>query len=144
MNTIRHLVTLFAISVFAVVARAESPSTHTPPAPLFKAAEAARLADIYVAKTFPKFPGIYCSALSYESQQMKPDKTVIWRLRYLIPNNPRRAVKGSPYPDWGVCLVYVHEDKSVTHTTQPKRNPKAEQGGADQPATAPQTTPNER
>lgn len=112
----------------AVTASAESPPTHTPQAPLFKAAEAARLADEYIAKTFPEFPDIYCSELSYESQLMKPDKTVVWRLRYQLPNNPGKAVKGSPFLDWGVCLVYVHEDKSVTHATQPKRNADAEPG----------------
>ncbi len=139
MNIMRHLLTIIAILAVAMSASAEGPPTHTPPAPLFKAAEAAQLADEYVAKTFAEFPDIYCSELSYESQQMKPDKTVIWRLRYLIPNNPRRAVEGSPFPDWGVCLVYVHEDKSVTHTTQPKRNPDAEQDGGGQPATRPES-----
>ncbi|MEX2605886.1 MAG: hypothetical protein WD708_00940 [Kiritimatiellia bacterium] len=128
----RHLLAILAIFAVAESAMAESPPTHTPRAPLFKAVEAARLADEYVAKTFPEFPGIYCSELSYESHQMKPDKTVIWRLRYMIPNNPGRVVEGSPHKDWGVCLVYVHEDKSVSHTTQPKRNPDTEPGGGGQ------------
>ena len=141
MNTMRHFITFFSILAVAVSARAEGPPTHTPCAPLFKAVEAARLADEYVAKTFSEFPDIYCSELSYESQQMKPDKTIIWRLRYLIPNNPRREVERSPFPDWGVCLVYVHEDKSVTHTTQPKRNPTAEQTGTGQPAARPLDEP---
>jgi hypothetical protein len=146
MKTIRHqgktiaiLAILVPILAVAMAARAESPPTHTAPAPLFKAAEAARLADEYVAKTFPEFPAIYCSELSYESQQMKPDKTVTWRLRYVIPNNPGKAVDGTPFRDWGFCLVYVHEEKSVTHTTKPTRNQNAEQGGADQPATAPES-----
>ncbi|WP_411827788.1 hypothetical protein [Luteolibacter sp. AS25] len=134
MKTIQHLFTLLATLFVALSAVAELPPSHTPPAPAFKAAEAAKLADDYIAKTFPQYPELYCSELSYESQLMKVDKSVIWRLRYIIPKNPGRTVEGSPHLDWGVCLVFVHEDKSVTHTAQPKRNPIAEQEGEEPPA----------
>lgn len=102
---------------------ASSPPLRTPPAPLFPAAEAARLADDYVAKKFPQFPALYCSEISYDSDGgMKPDPTVIWRLRYLIPNNPRKDIEGSPYADWGVCLIFVHKNRSVSHSTEPKQH----------------------
>lgn len=115
---------LIAISI-AFDAGATSPPMKTPAAPAFRAAEAARLGDEYVAKKFPQFPTLYCSEVSYDSDDnMKPDPSVIWRLRYIIPNNPRKEVPGSRSPDWGVCLVYVHKDKTVTHTTEPKQNPK--------------------
>jgi hypothetical protein len=111
--------------IIACNAGATPPPMQTPAAPLFRAAEAAKLADEYVAKKFPQFPTLYCSEVAYDSDDgMKPDPSIIWRLRYLIPNNPRKEVPGSPFPDWGVCLVYVHKDKTVTHTTEPKQNPK--------------------
>ncbi len=98
---------------------------ETPAAPPFPATEAARLGDAYVAKKFPEFPTLYCSEVSYDSDDnLKPVPSIVWRLRYYIPHNPRKEVPGSPFPDWGVCLVFVHKDKSVTHSTQPKLNPK--------------------
>ena len=121
----RYLAALF-VAVFAIfTAGAKAPPMTTPAAPPFPASEAASLGDEYVAKKFPHFPTLYCSEVSYDSDDyMKPDPSVIWRLRYVIPNNPRKEVRGSPFPDWGVCLVFVHKDKSVTHTAEPKQNPK--------------------
>jgi hypothetical protein len=120
-----YLTALLLATFTAFYTVAKPPPMQTPAAPLFRAAEAARLGDEYVAKKFPQFPTLYCSEVSYDSDDnMKPDPSVIWRLRYLIPNNPRKEVPGSPFPDWGVCLVYVHKDKTVTHTTEPKQNPK--------------------
>jgi hypothetical protein len=105
-------------------AKATSPPMETPAAPLFRAAEAAKLGDEYVAKKFPEFPTLYCSEISYESDdQLRPDPSVVWRLRYIIPNNPRKEIPGTPFSDWGVCLVYVHKDKSVSHTSEPRKNP---------------------
>ena len=104
-------------------AGANGPPTETPSAPPFPASEAAKLGDEYIAKTFPQFPKLYCFEVSYDSDDnMKPDRSVVWRLRYVIPNNPHRAVPGSPFPDTGVCLVFVHRDRSVTHTKEPTQN----------------------
>ncbi len=121
----RYLAAL-VVAVFAVATvGAKAPPMQTPAAPPFPAVEAARLGDEYVAKKFPKFPTLYCSEVSYDGDNyMKPDPSVVWRLRYVIPNNPRKEVPGSPFPDWGVCLVFVHKDKSVIHTTEPRQNPK--------------------
>ena len=124
----RHFTALlFAFFGILNAAAKDLPQKQTPPAPPFPAREAVRLGDEYVAKKFPQFPTLYCSELSYDSvteADIRPDPTIVWRLRYLIPNNPRKEVPGSPFPDWGVCLVFVHKDKSVTHTTEPKQNPK--------------------
>src|SRR5262245_51502952 len=128
-NTMKTRPYPFFIGLLAVLltlfqAGANGPLTATPPAPPFPAWEAAKLGDAYVAKTFPKFPNLYCSEVSYDGDDhMKPDPTVVWRLRYLLPNNPHRAIPGSPFPDTGVCLVFVHRDKSVTHTKEPTQNP---------------------
>ena len=113
-------------SVFAVLnVAAESAPMPTPPAPPFRVAEAAGLGDEYVAKKFPQFPTLYCSHVSYNRADNKEsDPSIIWRLRYVIPINPAREVPGSPFYDWGVCVVFVHKDKSVTHTLEPKQNPK--------------------
>ena len=125
MKTTTYLVGLVITGLFILRAEANGPAIYTPAAPPFLAAEAARLGDEYVAKKFPQFQTLYCSEVSYDSDDnMKPDPSVIWRLRYIIPNNPRKEVAGSPFPDSGVCLVYVHKDKTVTHTTEPKQNPK--------------------
>ncbi|MEI9896461.1 MAG: hypothetical protein WDN28_22015 [Chthoniobacter sp.] len=101
---------------------------ETPPAPPFSAAEAAKLGDAHVAKKFPQFPDLYCSEILYDpgvdgDADIVPDPTIVWRLRYVIAKNPRKDVAGSPFPDWGWCLVFIHRDKSVTHTSEPKRNP---------------------
>lgn len=109
---------LFAVS--PIVAN-QSP-LELPEAPPFSAIEAARLGDEYVASRFPQFPMLYCSDVAYVSDP-KPDGSVIWRLRYFIPNNPAKIVPGS-LPDFGVCLVFVHKDRTVTHTTEPKQNPR--------------------
>ncbi len=113
----------FALSCLVQPTYSASPPTHTPPSPPVKAADAIRLADEYVQMTFPDHPELYCSDLAYDNHPMRPVKTEVWRLRYLLPNNPRREVEGSPHPDWGMCLVYVHEDGSVTHTAAPRWNP---------------------
>jgi hypothetical protein len=120
--------TAFLVAIFAVIdADAKDlPRTQTPAAPPFQALEAVRLGDEYVAKKFPQFPTLYCAKISYDSLGgacIRPDPTIVWRLRYFIPDNPLKEVPGSPFPDSGVCLVYVHKDKTVTHTAEPKRNP---------------------
>lgn len=98
-----------------------------PPAPPFRATEATRLGDEYVAKKFPQFPTLYCSHVSYNrSDNRQPNPSVVWRLRYVIPLNPPRVVPDSPFYDWGVCEVLVHQDKSVSHTLEPKENPKTQ------------------
>ena len=115
---------LFSGLIFVSLhAGASGPPIKTPAPPPFPASEAAKLGDEYVSKKFPQFPDLYCSEVIYDSEDnMKPDRSVIWRLRYIIPNNPRMDVKDSPFPDWGVCLVFVHRDMTVTHTLEPKRN----------------------
>lgn len=125
-STVFHFALIFLIQP----AYSASPHTHTPTNPPVKAADAVRFADAYVQKTFPDHPELYCSELTYDSSPMKPVKTVVWRLRYLLPNNPRRKVEGSAHDDWGVCLVYVHQDESVTHTTTPRWN--TSNAGAEQ------------
>jgi|GEM_PF-4171815 len=118
-----YIATLFLTLIAVSDSLAKEPWSKTPAAPPFPAAEAARLGDEYVTKKFPEFPTLYCSEVAYDSDSsMKPDPTVIWRLRYYIPNNPPKARSGSPFADWGVCLVFVHKDKTVTHTTEPKQN----------------------
>ncbi len=121
----RTLAALLVASVTVLNVGAKLPPMQTPPAPPFRATEAARLGDEYVAKKFPQFPTLYCSHVSYNRIDNKePDPSVMWRLRYLLPNNPGKAVSGSPFYDWGVCVVLVHKDKSVTHTIEPKQNQK--------------------
>jgi hypothetical protein len=124
--TSKHLQFVLAlVATFIAVAQATPPPMTTPPKPPFPAWEAAKLADAYVAKTFPQFPDLYCSEVDHiDPRAMLPDKTVVWSLRYLIPNNPRITKPGIPFPDWGVCLVWVHRDKSVTHTIAPKAHEK--------------------
>jgi hypothetical protein len=113
------------VATFIAIAQATPPPMTTPPKPPFPAWEAAKLADAYVAKTFPQFPDLYCSEVDHiDPRAMLPDKTVVWSLRYLIPDNPRLQQPGNAFPDWGVCLVWVHQDKTVTHTIAPKAHEK--------------------
>ena len=120
MKASNHVGGLLLALIVVCAARANGPPIETPPAPPFPAAEAARLGDAYVSKTFPQFPKLYCFEITYDSDQnMKPDPTVVWRLRYFLPKNPYRSVPGSSFPDTGVCLVFVHRDRSVTHSKEP-------------------------
>lgn len=121
----RFLLAVVVLLMTIALAHAKTAEVETPLAPPFPASEAATLADAYVANTFPEFTDLYCSEIAYDwvgARCIRPDPTIVWRLRYLIPHNPRKDVPGSPFPDWGVCLVFVHRDKSVTHTAEPKRN----------------------
>ena len=100
-----------------------------PPAPAITPQRALELADAYVHKKFPQFPDIYCSEMRYEQAEdsciHSPD--VLWRFRYLLPNNPGELTGGDhPRTDYGVCLVYMAPDGTITHSTDPKRNAEPE------------------
>ena len=122
MKSLIVIISIIAALLWRPDAVAESPPMETPPAPAVSALEAVRLADEYVKKTFPEFPDLYCAELTYDSQRMKPDPTIMWRLRYLLPRNARKENAGNPFGDWGACLIFVHEQGRVSHGIAPKRN----------------------
>lgn len=99
---------------------------NTPPSPSIPAREALRLADAYVAKTFPQFPDLYCAELTYElaTQSCIGDPNTLWRLRYLLPSNSEAIDPKTGSMSDGVCLIYISPKGKVRHTTEPKRNPK--------------------
>lgn len=75
---------LALLTLLIAVAQATPPPMTTPPKPPFPAWEAAKLADAYVAKTFPQFPDLYCSEVDHiDPRAMLPVKTAVWSLRYL-------------------------------------------------------------
>lgn len=123
----KYLPVLLSALLTIINAGATAPPTKTPDTPPFSISEAAKLGDEYVAHTFPQFPTLYCSEIVYETDpmamRMTPNKIIVWRLRYIIPNNPRLDVPGKISADWGYCSLLIYSDKSVAHLSEPKQNP---------------------
>jgi hypothetical protein len=114
-----------ALVILIVSAAAAIGGGQLPPPPSVGPAEALRRADEYVHGKFPQFPDIYCSEMTLEPVQdsCMPDPNILWRFRYLLPNNPVPAGPMGQH-DLGVCLVYIRPDGSVYHTTEPRHHAK--------------------
>jgi hypothetical protein len=115
-----------ALIFFALIAVAFG-GGQLPPAPSVGPAEALRRADEYVHKKFPQFPDIYCSEMMLEPvhDSCVHDPNILWRFRYLLPNNPVPPGTLGNH-DFGACLVYMRPDGTVFHTTEPRRHVKSD------------------